>query len=263
MAKGLSTVTSSDDWNAHWTRFGAAARRSPANTYRYELILSTLSGLPPNSRILDIGSGQGELALLLAISFPGAEIRGLEYSEAGVERSRSAAASAGVRAAFTQRDLLSEDPVDPGEAGWATVAVCSEVLEHVDDPALFLRHAIAYLAPGCRLVVTVPGGPRTAFDRHIGHRRHFNAKSLRVLLESCGLQVHTIKRAGFPFFNLYKLMMLARGSALQDDLQQTDPTLAARFGDLIMPAFQRAFRWSLPSSPLGWQLLAEAELPAL
>jgi 2-polyprenyl-3-methyl-5-hydroxy-6-metoxy-1,4-benzoquinol methylase len=36
--------------------------------------------------------------------------------------------------------------------------VCSEVLEHVDRPRELLANAAAYLAPGCRLVVTVPGG---------------------------------------------------------------------------------------------------------
>ena len=43
-------------------------------------------------------------------------------------------------------------------AGWATDAVCSEVLEHVDSPVLFLQAARPWLADGSRLIVTVPGG---------------------------------------------------------------------------------------------------------
>ena len=72
------------------------------------------------------------------------------------------------------RDLLRDPAPDAEWAGWATHAVCSEVLEHVDEPVVLLRNARSWLAPGCRLVVTVPGGPMSAFDRHIGHRRHFS-----------------------------------------------------------------------------------------
>ena len=86
---------------------------------------------------------------------------------------------------------------------WATHAVCSEVLEHVDDPVAFLKRARDYLAPGARLIVTVPGGPMSAFDRHIGHRQHFDRLKIRSMLEQAGYSVERTYLAGFPFFNLY------------------------------------------------------------
>ena len=92
--------------------------------------------------------------------------------------------------------------------------MCSEVLEHLDDPATLLGNALPNLAPGCRLVVTVPGGPRSAFDRHIGHRRHYNRRDLRRLLEGVGLRVDGVIAAGFPFHTLYRLAVILRGERL-------------------------------------------------
>jgi SAM-dependent methyltransferase len=249
-----------DDWDAHWGRYGSAARGNPANSYRQELILSTMRGCSPQARIVDIGSGQGELAVLLARAFPESQTRGLEYSAAGVERSRQAAARAGIgeRLSFNQRDLLSSVDLKDEERGWATVAICSEVLEHVDTPDVLLENAMEYLAPECRVIVTVPGGPRTAFDRHIGHRKHFTERSLRDLLDKSGFEVLEVRRAGFPFFNLYKLLALLRGKALIAELDEGASAPPSRLADVVLRFFDTAFRWNLPSSPFGWQLVAVA-----
>jgi SAM-dependent methyltransferase len=148
------------------------------------------------------------------------------------------------------------------ERGRATVAICSEVLEHVDQPDLLLRHAADYLAPGSRLVITVPGGPRSAFDRHIGHRRHFTAARLRRLLETNGFEKVTVQRAGFPFFDLYRLVVIVRGKRLVADVEQAEGTaLDAGASGTALRFFDRAFRYNLDSSPFGWQLLAEAHRP--
>ena len=40
--------------------------------------------------------------------------------------------------------------------------------------------------PPAPLVVTVPGGPMSAFDHHIGHRRHYDIPDLTALLEGRG-----------------------------------------------------------------------------
>src|SRR5438445_2155740 len=102
--------------------------------------------------------------------------------------------------------------------GWATHAVCSEVLEHLEQPADLLRNARAYLAPGCRVIVTVPGGPMSAFDRHIGHRKHYHPEDLRQVLECAGFRIERVSGAGYPFFNLYRRVVIARGSRLIGDV---------------------------------------------
>lgn len=247
-----------DDWDEHWDRYGSAARGNPANSYRHRLIFSAMQGCSSQSRIVDIGSGQGELAVLLARTFPESEIRGLEYSAAGVERAREAAARIGARLSFSQRDLLRPQSLEDSERRWASIAICSEVLEHVDSPGDLLTNSMEYFAPECRLIVTVPGGPRTAFDRHIGHRKHFTERSLRDLLDKSGFEVLEVRQAGFPFFNLYKLMVLLRGKALIAELDQGGVAKSSRLADAVLRFFDAAFRWNLSSSPFGWQLFAVA-----
>ncbi len=149
----------------------------------------------------------------------------------------------------------------PGQTA-AGYAVCSEVLEHVTDPVGLLRNTKSLLAPGCRVVVTVPGGPRSAFDRHIGHHRHFTAVDLRGVLVDAGFAVDRVLRAGFPFFNIYKLAVIARGRRLIADVEDRAPDAAPSGAQLAAARlFGLGFRHSRDDFPLGWQLAAVAHAP--
>jgi 2-polyprenyl-3-methyl-5-hydroxy-6-metoxy-1,4-benzoquinol methylase len=251
-----------DDWDRHWSTFGDTVFGNPATVYRSRLILKFLEPVDPAASILEIGCGQGEFALLMAARYREACVRGIDVSEEGVQRANHQALALGLSASFAQRDLLEKAQLDPAERQQATLAVCSEVLEHVDRPDVLLRNAAEYLAPGCRLVVTVPGGPRSAFDRHIGHRRHFSARRLRQLLEESGFDVVQVCRAGFPFFDLYRLVVIARGKRLIADVESGAGELESGASGSALRLFDRLFRYNLDSSPFGWQLLAVARRPA-
>jgi SAM-dependent methyltransferase len=247
------TFSSTDDWDRHWVSYAESAALNPAQDYRRRLILSLLSADGPPKRVLDIGAGTGDLARTLRESFPDAEIGGIDVSAAGLELARQKVPSA----RFVVRDLLEEEEVPPDLQGWATHAVCSEVLEHVDDPVRLLVNAIPYLGPGCRLVVTVPGGPISAFDRHIGHRRHFRPSEVRQVLEQAGFEVDKALGAGFPLYNLYRLAVILRGRRLIEDAKSGGGA-ASR---LAMRVFQLLFRLNVDSSRWGWQSVASARLP--
>jgi SAM-dependent methyltransferase len=210
------------------------------------------------SRVVDIGSGQGDLAAMLVREYPEARVLGLELSSEGI-----AIAAAKVPAAtFVQRDLLTELPVAAELAGFGQLAVCSEVLEHVDDPSRLLRNARAYLAPGARVVITVPGGPMSAFDRYIGHRRHHTPASLRAIVDESGLESVAVFRAGFPFFNVYRLTIILRGHRLIGDVSAHEQgTAASNLASLVMRVFRVLFRFNATRSPWGWQIVAIARVP--
>lgn len=252
----LETGTGRDDWDQHWSSYGHGAVRNPAQAYRRRLICKLLAanGCSNSSRILDIGSGQGDLAFELRQRFPKGAIAGVEFSRTGV-----AVATARVPdAQFFQRDLLASCHDAAPLASWADYAVCSEVLEHVDDPELFLTHASEYLARGGSLIVTVPGGPMSAFDRHIGHRQHYDPESLRALLEKSGFSVELATTAGFPFFNLYRLVVILRGQSLISDVRTTSPTLTAHLASAVMYLFRPLFKLNILGTRLGWQVVAVA-----
>ena len=154
----------------------------------------------------------------------------------------------------------SNAAVLPPQQPAAGYAVCSEVLEHVDEPARLLRNARSLLLPGCRLIVTVPGGPRSAFDWHIGHRRHFEAADLRRVLSDGGFLVERVLRAGFPTFNLYKLTIIARGRRFIADVENR--TMPSRAELMARRVFGTGFKYARDDFPLGWQMAAVAHLPA-
>ena len=128
-------------------------------------------------------------------------------------------------------------------------------------PALLLANAKPYLGRGCRIVITVPGGPRSAFDKHIGHRQHFTRESVTNVLETAGLRVEQTMAAGFPTFNAYKLLVIARGKRLIDDVKADDSGRSTRVAKLAMDMFDPMFRIARPNSRWGWQLVAVATYP--
>jgi hypothetical protein len=96
----------------------------------------------------------------------------------------------------------------------------------------------------------------SAFDRSIGHRRHFTPESLSQILRESGFRVERAQRAGFPFFNLYRLVVIARGRQLTRDIGRGSATAGT-----AMSAFGRLFRLNVDRSPFGWQIVALATLP--
>jgi SAM-dependent methyltransferase len=249
-----------DNWEAHWARFAESATGNPAQRMRHEIIGQLLSEKAGSGaiRLFDFGSGQGDLVKKLSAMFPNAEFVGAELSNSGVAISQRKVPGA----TFVVADIFEAPAVLKNFAGWASHAVCSEVLEHVDEPAAFLGQAREYLAPGAQLIVTVPGGPISAFDREIGHRQHFNRAKIRSLLEQAGYLVERTYLAGFPFFNLYRLLVLMRGRRLARDIEATavgQPSGLLRFA---MKLFRVLFHANLLDSPFGWQVVAIARKPS-
>jgi SAM-dependent methyltransferase len=248
-----------DDWESAWVDFGESASRNPARDYRHRLILNALAPAGSAPRVLDCGSGQGDLALAIRQALPRAEIAGIELSQSGVELARRKLPDA----QFFRGDLLRRSAPDTEPLrGWADVAVCSEVLEHVGHPATVLSNIGDYLRPNGSLIVTVPGGPMSAFDRHIGHRKHYRPTDLRTLVERAGYRIERVAAAGFPFFNIYKLAVIVRGQAVVQDASNNGSRLTKSLMDAAYDVFRALFRFNLTSTRFGWQLLLVARRPS-
>jgi SAM-dependent methyltransferase len=253
--------TNQDDWDDHWDTIGEFSLRNPANAYRHKMVMQLLGDVRPGSVLLDIGSGQGQFALDFSRNRPDVQVYGVEYSAEGVRRANADAQREGLGARFIQRNLLEPVSLDEGQPP-ATHAVCSEVLEHVDDPTTLMRESLALLRPGAKVVVTVPGGPRTAFDKHIGHYRHFTGSALHEILSNAGLDVDMVLRTGFPFFNLYKLAVMARGQKLVREVQERQPNAApSKLEALAGAVFRQGFKINRDDTRYGWQIAALAHVP--
>lgn len=250
-----------DDWNQHWRCHHASARLNPAQDFRRRILVYHMMRIVREERqslrILDIGSGTGDFAGFFLSRFPSAGLLGLEYSQTGVEISSRQVPAA----TFLQRDLREPQQPPAEFRRWANMAVCSEVLEHIDEPVHVLENIKPYLAPGAHLVMTVPGGPMSAFDRHIGHRRHFTPPDLHRLLVTAGYDVEGTWGSGFPFFNLYRLVVIARGERLIEDSAGT-AGLGYHLSRLVMRTFGVLFRLNAFRLGPGWQTVGIAHFPA-
>lgn len=72
--------------------------------------------------------------------------------------------------------------------------VCTEVLEHVPEPALALQEFVRVMRPGGVMVLTVPLSEQLHEEPHDYYR--FTRHSLQHLLQQCGLRIQTIYERG-------------------------------------------------------------------
>ena len=144
----MSPTPDRDDWDHHWSDTHGSSRLNPVTGFRRQVILGHIRRLllPGGGpmRVLDAGCGTGDLARDFLDALPAGEYLGVDASAVGIELCRRYVPEA----MFEQVDLVNPGPVDPRFRGWATAAVCSEVLEHVDEPERVLETVKPYLAPG-------------------------------------------------------------------------------------------------------------------
>jgi 2-polyprenyl-6-hydroxyphenyl methylase / 3-demethylubiquinone-9 3-methyltransferase len=103
---------------------------------------------------LDVGCGAGLLAEPLARL--GAEVTGLDASEALVAVARRHADAMSLQIDYRAGDVADLE-------GQFDLLTCMEVIEHVADPAAFLKALAKRLAPGGLLVLSTPNA--TGFSR--------------------------------------------------------------------------------------------------
>ena len=242
-----------DNWDEHWSQYSSSADANPAQSYRFDsifrLILSEV-GVP--AQIVDIGCGTGALLQEVSVRFPTVEILGVEPSTTGAEYSASRLGHDRVIRIDITRDKFNSTLVREG-----SVVVCTEVLEHLDNPLVLLKSIRDHvMRDDSRIVLSVPGGYRSAYDRHIGHREHFTRRRLENLLQEAGYSNIRVYRSGFPFFNVYKLSVILLGKKL---IENPDKYASAASGpSRIGKVAHKLMKMSFVDSPFGWQIFAVA-----
>jgi len=129
-----------------------------ADRKRVDFIANVLkSSLPSNARILDVGCGNGVISRHLGKL--GFTVLGIDVSEKTIETARSLTTLPNV--SFQTKS--AEELVASGEKYEAVI--CSEVLEHLNNPGSLLDVLYQTLADNGKLIVTVPNGkgPRESF----------------------------------------------------------------------------------------------------
>jgi len=246
-----------DDWNEHWNNFGDSSEINPAVLYRQQYLKKLLKVFETKSDsvLLDIGCGTGSFLHVLEQEKLNYRLIGLEPSASGCDRARIQ-----TNATIIEGDVLDLSSLSQELMHIADIGVCSEVIEHVDDPVLFLNNCKRLLKPEGHIVITVPGGFRSAYDKHIGHRQHYSKRLLMTTLLNAGYKNVRIYRAGFPIFNVYKLLTIMAGRKLIETASVSEQHGESKLTVLISKTFNLIFKFSLPNFPLGWQLVATADV---
>ncbi|MDB4664919.1 class I SAM-dependent methyltransferase [Verrucomicrobia bacterium] len=107
----------------------------------------------PETSVLDVGCGVGQV--VAELSRRGVNVHGVDVSLPNIERARQRVAQCHVY----------DGAVLPFSEGQFGVVGAFNVLEHVDEPEIFLRELVRVVCPGGRIIVSSPN-----FFRVIGFR---------------------------------------------------------------------------------------------
>jgi ubiquinone/menaquinone biosynthesis C-methylase UbiE len=135
---------------------------------------------PPGSKVIDVGCGLGDV--LAGLRGGQYELAGMDYARSNVEAARR---RLGDRATIKQGSIYEI----PFESDAFDVALCLEVLEHIEDDARGVRDIARVLKPGGFLIAAVPYTYYwPEYLTLMGHFRHYTRESFARLMDENGLK---------------------------------------------------------------------------
>jgi len=180
-----------DDIEAKWRELGAASK--------VDNIVALGEGVP-HGTILEVGAGEGAVLKELSMRGFGRELYALEVSRSGVE------AIARKEIPTLIKAELFDGAVIPYEDQSFDLAILCHVVEHLDNPRSLIREALRVAR---HVVVEVPLEDNCRLRKdyapdRVGHINHYNARTIRYLLQTCGAEVlaqttTNAKRAAYEY----------------------------------------------------------------
>ena len=134
--------------------------------------LIKLADVQPRDQLLEVGCGGGHILQ----QFPQARRTGIDLSVGMLRRTRLRL-NGSASLARGSAELL------PFRSGSFQVVLCTEVLEHVPDPALVIRELMRVAAPDARVVVSIPNERNIDRAKKVLRRTPILSRMLRSLAE--------------------------------------------------------------------------------
>lgn len=194
----------------------------------------------PGQRVLDLGSGVGDVSLLLArLVGPSGEVLGIERDPLSIARAKSRAAESGFRnVSFTQSDVAQISQDRPFDA-----AVGRYILMFLPDPVAVLRSLTRLLRPGGVLAFQEPDW------------NSFLQQAARMPLWSiaASLMVETFQRSGTNTNMGLELPRVFQATGLPARSLQTDTLLGAErwMPDVLQSLRPTMQHFHISTAPLG------------
>jgi 2-polyprenyl-3-methyl-5-hydroxy-6-metoxy-1,4-benzoquinol methylase len=167
--------------------FDSAKGSGPRSLMLLRNLLDAID-LPDSGRLLDIGCSNGNLLKSFHGLRPAWKLSGSELSDTWRE---AVTAMPGVERFYSG--------LDPDYAGPYDLVSLSHVLEHVTDPAGFLRRIAGQLGEGGRILIAVPDLGQNPMDLLIAdHCTHFDNQSLASVAQRAGLAIDLLSPTLLP-----------------------------------------------------------------
>lgn len=181
---------------------------------RRKIIEATIAdmALPDAARILEVGCGTGGNLDMLARH---GQVSAMEMDD----RARQMAVKK-TQNRFVIRAGSCPDDI-PFQGEQFDLICLFDVLEHIEQDVATLVGLCQQLAPGGRLLITVPAYQWlwSAHDTHLHHKRRYTAKRLRRVFHDGGLKVDRI-----TYFNTLLLPLAALGRLLDRAMSRKQPS---------------------------------------
>lgn len=203
-------------------------------------------------RVLDAGCGTG---LLLSMLPADARLSGLDPSEHALEHARRTLSA---RSADLRKGSLPDALPFPAQS--QDLILLTDVLEHIEDDGATLRSLRALLAPGGRLLITVPayGFLWSRHDEEHEHFRRYTRSGLATLLAATGLRPLNLSYYNtllFPLVLVIRVLKRITGDH-GGDMDLPSPPVNELMYRIF--AFERHWTGRLPM-PFGVSLIALVE----
>ena len=218
---------------------------SPSYALRRWTVLRALRDVP-RGRLLEIGCGAGDLL---------ARLVGKGFNATCVEVSPAARAEATERFRRLSSPVRVVEDLDEVDGVFDLLIAC-EVLEHIEDDRRALSEWFERVAPGGRLLLTVPAHPRqfAASDAWAGHFRRYERSELLEKLKGAGFRIERCICYGFPLGNViepirnlvnkYRLRKSGEVERLESTLRSgIERDVEKRLRWLALPVFVVPFCW--------------------
>jgi 2-polyprenyl-3-methyl-5-hydroxy-6-metoxy-1,4-benzoquinol methylase len=194
----------------------ANASLGGCHDYTLPALFELCPQLGPNTRVLDVGCGNGSVAA--EVIKRGCKIVGIDMSETGIRMARQKCPEGRFEVLPADQNLLrnlGEEPFD--------VVYSLEVIEHLYDPLSFVAGCFSATRPGGKFICSTPyhGYLKNLtlslldkWDRHLvatevgEHIKFFSRRTLSQLLEKTGFR-HLEFRGGGRAPYLWKSMVMS------------------------------------------------------
>lgn len=144
-----------------------------------EIVDQIEAQIQANASVVDIGCGVGDLLSEVRKRKPLVSVSGLDFSSKAVDGARAALPDGEFRHFVIERSL-------PYDSGTFDLVLCTDVLEHMENPRLVAAELVRICRPGGLVAIVVPDGD---VDQFFGHYWFWNEQSLSALLTDWSAKV--------------------------------------------------------------------------